>query len=234
MVDLSTDPNAHSKPLRITITESSFGVSGYHDFILQRSLSSLALYPSEPGRLSSRFNRLYPYLQNVDGKTFLDLGCNAGFWSLRAALNGAEVTAVDMDPHVSIALDLAACWIGVESPEVMERISVFTDHIPTLIHPHDVVCALAIIHWLYDCTAEVGSLEGIVGYLAGHANKVLIVEWIAAEDENIKEYKHLGDPVPKEWTEENFVGYLEGYFKTVTRLGEASPHRVIYLAEDKR
>lgn len=37
--------------------------------------------------------------KDLSGKTVLDIGCNAGFYSLELARRGAMVTAVDLDPH---------------------------------------------------------------------------------------------------------------------------------------
>lgn len=37
--------------------------------------------------------------KNLNGKTVLDIGCNAGFYSIELAKRGARVTAVDLDPH---------------------------------------------------------------------------------------------------------------------------------------
>lgn len=36
---------------------------------------------------------------DLSGKTVLDVGCNAGFYSLELARRGAFVTAIDLDPH---------------------------------------------------------------------------------------------------------------------------------------
>lgn len=36
--------------------------------------------------------------ENLSGKTVLDIGCNAGFYSLKLAQRGADVTGIDLDP----------------------------------------------------------------------------------------------------------------------------------------
>ncbi|MFW6235556.1 MAG: methyltransferase domain-containing protein, partial [Desulfovibrionales bacterium] len=37
--------------------------------------------------------------RDVHGSSILDIGCNAGFYSIKLALRGARVTAVDSNPH---------------------------------------------------------------------------------------------------------------------------------------
>src|SRR4051812_10308771 len=37
--------------------------------------------------------------EDLSGATVLDIGCNAGFYSLELARRGAMVTAIDLDPH---------------------------------------------------------------------------------------------------------------------------------------
>src|SRR5690606_2659280 len=37
--------------------------------------------------------------QNMNGIKALDIGCNAGYYTLELAKRGAEVTAIDIDPH---------------------------------------------------------------------------------------------------------------------------------------
>ncbi|MEX0721659.1 MAG: TIGR04290 family methyltransferase [Balneolaceae bacterium] len=36
---------------------------------------------------------------DMSGKTVLDVGCNAGFYTIELARRGASVTAIDLDPH---------------------------------------------------------------------------------------------------------------------------------------
>lgn len=52
--------------------------------------------------------------EDLSGKTALDIGCNAGFYSIELARRGAEVTAIDLDPHylkqARFAID--ACNLG--------------------------------------------------------------------------------------------------------------------------
>ncbi len=49
---------------------------------------------------SFKWEVIAPHLpQDMTGYSVLDIGCNAGFYSVECAIRGAQVTAVDIDPH---------------------------------------------------------------------------------------------------------------------------------------
>ena len=49
---------------------------------------------------SYKWEVIAPHLpQDMSGKKVLDIGCNAGFYSVECARRGAQVTAIDIDPH---------------------------------------------------------------------------------------------------------------------------------------
>jgi tRNA (mo5U34)-methyltransferase len=52
---------------------------------------------------------------DLSGWTALDVGCNAGFYSFELARRGAEITAVDVDPHYLRQARWAARWFGLEA-----------------------------------------------------------------------------------------------------------------------
>ena len=47
-----------------------------------------------------KWREIAPHIpQDLRGLTVLDIGCNAGFYSFELARRGAQVTAIDIDPH---------------------------------------------------------------------------------------------------------------------------------------
>ncbi len=47
-----------------------------------------------------KWDQIEPHLpRRLDGWTVLDIGCNSGFYSIELAKRGAQVTAIDIDPH---------------------------------------------------------------------------------------------------------------------------------------
>jgi len=67
---------------------------------------------------SFKWRRISPLLpQDLTGWQVLDIGCNAGFYSFQLARRGAEVTAIDINPHYL----RQAQWAG-EQFGVLDRI----------------------------------------------------------------------------------------------------------------
>lgn len=52
--------------------------------------------------------------QDMSGKTVLDIGCNAGFYSLQLHARGAKVTGLEHDPHYLNQAKFAASVLGVD------------------------------------------------------------------------------------------------------------------------
>lgn len=52
--------------------------------------------------------------RDMRGKTVLDIGCNAGFYSLQLHARGAKVTGIEHDPHYLAQARFAAELLGAE------------------------------------------------------------------------------------------------------------------------
>lgn len=52
--------------------------------------------------------------EDMTGKTVLDVGCNAGFYSLQLHARGAQVTGIDHDPHYLEQARFAAEVLGAD------------------------------------------------------------------------------------------------------------------------
>ena len=63
-----------------------------------------------------KWDQIAPFLPaDLSGWTALDVGCNAGFYSFELARRGAEITAVDVDPHYLRQARWAAREFGLET-----------------------------------------------------------------------------------------------------------------------
>ena len=95
--------------------------------------------------------------------------------------------------------------------------------------------ALALVHWLYNCTATFGSLDAVIAHLARLARHALVVEWIAPDDPMVTFFGHLewsgADAGP--YTRKTFEDALALHFGRVDTIGDVSPTRRLYLARKR-
>ncbi|MFP4012754.1 MAG: TIGR04290 family methyltransferase [Chitinispirillaceae bacterium] len=63
-----------------------------------------------------KWRQIEPYIPgDLDGWNVLDIGCNAGFYSIELARRGARVTAIDIDEHYLAQARWAAGKFGVQN-----------------------------------------------------------------------------------------------------------------------
>lgn len=63
--------------------------------------------------------------EDLTGWTVLDIGCNAGFYSFEFARRGAQVQAVDVDPHYLAQAEWAAAQFGLQERITFRQLSVY-------------------------------------------------------------------------------------------------------------
>src|SRR5680860_852210 len=63
--------------------------------------------------------------QDLSGWEVLDVGCNAGFYSIELARRGAHVTAVDIDPHYLDQARWAAQQFGVQDALTFKQMPIY-------------------------------------------------------------------------------------------------------------
>lgn len=64
---------------------------------------------------SFKWREIAPHIaSDLRGWKVLDIGCNAGFYSFELAARGADVTAIDVDPHYLRQARWAAARLGLE------------------------------------------------------------------------------------------------------------------------
>jgi glycosyltransferase involved in cell wall biosynthesis len=140
----------------------------------------------------------------------IDVGASNGLVSVCAAMSGSQVYAIDHDREcVKVINDMAKHTklniVGVEASfgegwKLKTRMEA------------DVVFALALIHWVWSCTATYGSFSAILEVLVKMARKVLVVEWIDVDDKAIRKFGHLDhnkDVHQEAYTRANFVKALK-------------------------
>lgn len=159
---------------------------------------------------------------------FLDLGCaNLYFGFLANILGAKSVTGVELDKDY---IDIINRIINDFS---LKNVSIVEQNVQDYITPSDVVNATAIIHWIYSCSACMGSMEKMVKYFSDITKKVLIIEWIDNKDAAIQYFGHINynlSHTQNDYNKENFLTHMNKEFKEVTFIGNTEPTREIYIA----
>lgn len=74
-----------------------------------------------------KWKEIAPHLpDDLTGWSVLDIGCNAGFYSFELARRGAEVTAIDVDPHYLRQARWAAGQFGLEDRVTFREMQVYS------------------------------------------------------------------------------------------------------------
>ena len=85
----------------------------FHDL----DLHGVRTAPDHPlgGFLRDLWKQVAPaFPADMSGKTVLDIGCNAGFYSLQLHARGARVTGIEHDPHYLAQARMAAEVLGAD------------------------------------------------------------------------------------------------------------------------
>lgn len=76
---------------------------------------------------SFKWQKLHGYVpEDLRGATVLDIGCNAGFYSIELARRGASVTAIDVDQHYLAQARWASSVFGVSDKITFQRAQVYS------------------------------------------------------------------------------------------------------------
>ena len=166
----------------------------------------------------------------IMGKTVSDVGSNNGVVAYIAKTLGAL--------H-SFALD--------HDSECLANISAANKHLSiTNVYPiyfdfgnidyniqTDIVVAMALVHWVYSCTANYNCLGKIIQRLCCMCKEYLIVEWVSPDDPAIMQFRHIdfNPDIPKEpYTIENFEKAISANNCTIVEiLPTETPTRTIYV-----
>jgi hypothetical protein len=224
---LCATPNQHAAPAQIDLYPSLAIVKGYQSF----TVTPWSLWESpETPVLSRKREILRPVITTfaVRDRTVLDLGASAGFFALWALREGARsAVCVDVDPdYVDLTKRLS------EHLQIANFSSVHAN-VDTWDTPADIVFALALVHWLYSCTATFGSLDAVIGKLAALTNYMLVIEWIDPADDAVQWFGHVrwnADLTDGRYDVETFEAALAKHFVRFSRLGSTMEHRSLYVA----
>lgn len=96
--------------------------------------------------------------EDMTGKTVLDIGCNAGFYSLQLASRGAQVTGVDHDPRYLAQARFAAEVVGAD----IEYLQLDVYDVDRLGRDFDFVLFMGVLYHLRHPLYALEKVAGIV------------------------------------------------------------------------
>ncbi len=230
-MQLYTEPNKYANKPGLIINNKSNNTyvefEGYQKFKLSKY--DILVNPNDKGLLSkqSLFDK------SIDpnwliGKSVLDLGCNSAYFCYYSRLNGAKSA-------IGVEIDRDYIHNVEKANEVLNfsNVSIIDKNVMDYHKPADVVFAFALIHWIYSCTSDYGSLDLAIKKLAELTNEVLIVEWIEKEDEAIQFFKHINyntEIIKEEYSKINFEKALAKHFSSFEIIGDVKSTRTVYIA----
>ena len=200
--------------------------NGYQSFTIDKN----SIVPNNID-LKNKSNILRPQIEKCvnENTTFLDLGCaNFYFGFVAQQLNAKKVTGVELDKDYINIINIIINNLSLSNINVVEC------NVQDYVEPYDIVNAMAIIHWIYSCSAVMGSLKNIIKYFSKITNQTLFIEWIDNEDEAIKYFGHINynkEFSAGDYNKENFLKYLNENFDSVQHIGNSIPTREIYIAK---
>ncbi|MBA3898748.1 MAG: TIGR04290 family methyltransferase [Bacteroidetes bacterium] len=94
-----------------------------------------------------KWEQVKPHIpENLSGKTVLDIGCNAGFYSIELAKRGADVLAIDLDPHYLKQAKYVAGKFGLDDKITFKQMQVYD--LANLQQTFDIVWFMGVFYHL--------------------------------------------------------------------------------------
>jgi tRNA (mo5U34)-methyltransferase len=117
--------------------------------------------------------------KDMTGMRALDIGCNAGFYSLALARRGASVLGIDVDPHYLRQAEWARAQFGVPADQlILRRMQVY--ELASVRETFDVVLFLGVLYHLrYPLLA--------LDIVAERVRDLLVLQTLTMPDEEIAE-----------------------------------------------
>lgn len=150
--------------------------------------------------------------------SFLDIGASNGYFTfLSKKLGFKENTILEHDTEYTDAIKSIIQKYSINNVNILNKKFNELDENKS----YNVVCMLALIHWIYSCTEINGTFDSIIKKLANITKNVLIIEWIDEKDPALKVFNHLSynnENIKENYCEENFVKSIKKYFNSYTIL----------------
>jgi SAM-dependent methyltransferase len=227
------DPNrkvgSQSETPGITLTDGVVTLSGYQSFKVTHG-------QVDKTAISRKYKSLHKYFianRNAFGPTasLLDIGCSAGLLCFLAKECGfSAVTGLDHDPEYIEVMKAASKASGL-------KVNALVGDWKSAQGTYDVVCVLALVHWIYSLTGTEGSFASIYRYLYAHTNRYLLIEWVDPKDPAIGHLHHISanpEHHREPYERSGFEAAGLRYFGAIDAKIDTTPTRCIYVFRKER
>lgn len=229
-INISNNRKATLENLRNLISDMNFQWektiwSGYHGNFLEENTG---IYGKKNGDDSSlRENLITRLIQSIKPRKVVDIGANAGYFSILAARSGAEVLAIEPDEVAA-----SRCYLNFRKCNTL-KVKVAIGDISYTVDPvPDLVLALALTHHLFFTHGY--RLDISAKLLAKHTDDVLITEFMP---NGFGGSRPNPDPLPENYRLEIFLDELSRHFESIEVIDPQKPengsHRILIVARNK-
>jgi SAM-dependent methyltransferase len=200
--------------------------------------TSTCSYDREASEVKSAF--VERFLRDSRSARVLDVGCNTGHFSRLAALQGAEVVAIDSDPAVVGAVfrqaeaeKLNILPLVVDFARPTPAVGWNNEELPSFLaraRGHfDALFMLAVVHHLL-VTDQI-PLPEVLALAARLTTRYLVIEYIAPEDPQFKRLTRGRDALYRHCSREWFEAEAAELFRIHECLQVAGQQRWLYVME---
>lgn len=187
----------------------------YQDYLYARN--ELTAYGQTASKLLAMGT---PFSEAVRGHSFLDLGCDTGFFPIHAAMIGAtSALGIDRNARALSKAGAAATIIGVRG------VGFKLATIPNidLESRVDTVLFSSAIHYMFSDKAGndvlFDTMRDFVDYIGRYVGESLFIEFVAPDDPAIVQVVSDRFLASGEYSEARFMAALNDEFKSVSFLG---------------
>jgi SAM-dependent methyltransferase len=237
------EPAKASYILGRTLGNLSSALDAVKPSLVRSAWTAYAVEEHDSAYVQAKDQAVRRILERERPAMLLDAGCNTGRYSIAAAQAGAEVVALDSDPavigrlwtlarHRNLKIQPLAANLARPSPALGWRHRETSSLLDRLAGQFDGVLMLALLHHLM--VTEGIPLEEILDLAATLTRRLLVLEFVAPEDEHFRRLARGRDHLYRNLTRESFEASCRRHFDVQETVPLKPGRRWVYCLLRKR
>jgi hypothetical protein len=223
----SVSNGSQSEVPKLEIKNNQVIVSGYQKYIMDND--NIIFKSKIP-----KYNLIQQTLFNLKNtcNSITDIGCSNGIVSFIAHKLDYNVLSLDHDVECINLIQNIINHQQLSINNITCETFSFGDIIKT---NNDIVIMLALIHWIYSCTAINGNFDKIFQYLKPYINKYLLIEWVDNLDSAIRKFNHINYNINTHQEKYNVANFEKSLIKNIgtiiNRIELDGKTRILYIVK---